>query len=98
MDSAYRGYIMTMVNDEILNYVPQDRIISINEIIGASAAMYMKLILLSSIILFLYVIYTNWILGTRFDVLSKYNIDVHELAILPSVMLLGISAAYAGWI
>ena len=85
-----------MANEEILNYMPQDRIIRINEIIGASQAMYMKLILLSSIILFLYVIYTNWVLGTRFDVLTKYNIDVHELAILPSVILVGISAAYAG--
>ena len=85
-----------MANDGIMNYYPQDKIIRINEIIGANQAMYMKLILLSSIILFLYVIYTNWVLGTRFDVLTKYNIDVHELAILPSVILVGISAAYAG--
>lgn len=87
-----------MANAEIYDIMPLQREIQINEIIGASAAMYMKIILLSSIIIFLYVVYNNWVLNTRFDVLTKYNIDVHELAILPSVMLLGVSAAYAGWI
>jgi len=85
-----------MENEEILNYLPNEQNIEIHDIIGSYQSVYMQIILLSSIILFLYVIYTNWVLGTRFDVLKKHDIDVHELAILPSMMLLGISAAYAG--
>lgn len=86
------------MEDEILNYIPQERIITTNEIIGRANFDYMVLILLSSSILFLYVVYTNFIMNTRFDLLKKYDIDAHELAILPAVMLMGITAAYLGWI
>jgi len=71
-------------------------IVTIQEIIGSHNQMYMLFILLSSIILLLYVLYTNFILNTRFDILTKYNIDVHELAILPSIALFIISISFFG--
>jgi len=66
------------------------------EIIGSQNREYMLWILLSSIILLGYVLYTNFLLGTKYDVLTRYNIDVHELAIIPGVALFIISISFYG--
>lgn len=69
---------------------------SIADIIGQDNAMYMKWILLSSTILFLLVIYNNFLLNTKYDILTKYRIDTNELMIIPVVVLMIITAAYEG--
>ena len=72
------------------------QVVSMQDIIGSHNQMYMLMILLSSIILLLYVIYSNFLLNTRFDMLTKYKIDVHEMAILPGIALFIISLSFFG--
>lgn len=70
------------------------QIVTMQDIIGSNQTMNMLYILISSIIIFLYTLYVNFILGSRFDILAKYNIDIHELMILPASALLVISLAF----
>jgi len=84
----------TFVNETLKSTSGQT--VTINEVIGSHNTMYMMFILISSIILLLYVLYTNFVLNTRFDILKKYKIDVHELAILPGITLFIISLSFFG--
>jgi len=72
------------------------QVVSMQDIIGSHNEMYMLMILMSSIIMFLYVLYTNFVLNTRFDILTRYKIDVHELAIIPGIALFIISLSFFG--
>lgn len=87
------------MNELILNdsYVLNPRVITINEILGHENELYMKWILISSVILVTYVIWRNFFIQSRYQKwLEAQGIDVDELAILPSLILLIVSLGYYG--
>lgn len=57
----------------------------------------MKWILMASIILTVYVIWRNFFSNSKYQKwLNEHGIDVDEIAILPTIILLIISLAYYG--
>lgn len=71
-------------------------LLTIQEVIGEYNAMYMRLILAASSVLFILILYNNFILDTKHDILRKYNIDTDELMIIPGVILMIVTLAYEG--
>jgi hypothetical protein len=85
-----------MVN-ETYNTMPQT--LSIHDIIGTQNEFYMNLILLSSSILLLYVIWMNFFINSKYQKwLEAHDIDIHELSILPTIVLVITTLAYKGMI
>lgn len=88
-------------NDLILDdaYVLPQSTISTKDIIGAENEMYMNLILVSSAILFSYVIWMNFFFNSKYQGwLYSKNIDIHELSILPVIILVITTLSYKGMI
>lgn len=72
---------------------------SIQDIIGQQNEMYMNLILLSSSILLAYVIWMNFFINSKYQkALDANNIDIHELSILPVLILVITTLSYKGMI
>jgi len=83
----------------IINQPVAQTTISIQEIIGAQNEVYMNLILLSSTILLIYVLWMNFFFNSKYQKwFESKNIDVHELAILPTVILVITTLSYKGMI
>lgn len=85
-------------NEFILNesYIIQPTI-TIQDIIGAHNEVYMNLILLSSALLLSYVVWMNFFFNSKYQGwLDAKNIDIHELQILPAVVLVITTLSYKG--
>ena len=83
----------------IINQPVAQTTISIQEIIGAQNEVYMNLILLSSTILLIYVLWMNFFFNSKYQKwIESKSIDIHELAILPTVILVITTLAYKGMI
>lgn len=81
------------------SYAWAPKTISINDIIGAYNEMYMNLILLSSSCIVAYVIWNNFFIKSKYqEWLDSHDIDLNELAILPTIVLLIVTLAYKGLI
>jgi len=79
------------------SYKLTDKVVSIHDIIGANNAMYMNLILLSSSVILAYVIWTNFFINSKYQSwLESKSIDIHELAIFPTVVLVITTLSYKG--
>lgn len=88
-------------NNLVLNdsFVPTQQTISIQDIIGAHNEVYMNLILLSSSVLLMYVIWMNFFFKSKYQKwLDSKEIDIHELSILPTIVLIITTLAYKGMI
>ena len=86
-------------NEFVLNdsYVLKPETVSLNDIIGANNEMYMNLIFLSSIVLLSYVIWMNFFVNSKYQAwLDGKHIDIHELAILPAIILVITTLSYKG--
>lgn len=95
------NHIMNENDIVLLNepFVLSQQTISIQDIIGAENAVYMNLILLSSACLFVYVIWMNFFFNSKYQKwLDSKSIDIHELAILPTIVLVITTLSYKGWI
>ena len=89
------------MNNDVLvlddTYIVTPNEITIREIIGAHNDVYMNLILLSSSILLSYVIWMNFFYNSKYQTwLNLNNIDIHELQILPVIVLVITTLSYKG--
>jgi len=83
----------------IINHQPAQTTISIQEIIGAQNEVYMNLIFLSSAILLIYVLWMNFFFNSKYQKwIESKSIDIHELSILPIIILVITTLAYKGMI
>ena len=83
----------------IINHRPAQAPISIQEIIGAQNEVYMNLIFLSSAIILIYVLWMNFFFNSKYQKwIESKSIDIHELAILPTVILVITTLSYKGMI
>lgn len=86
-----------MILDDAYKIAPHTT--SIQDIIGQENEMYMNLILLSSSVLLVYVIWMNFFIHSKYQkVLDANNIDIHELSILPVLILVITTLSYKGMI
>ena len=86
-------------NEFVLNesFVLRPETVSIHDIIGANNEMYMNLILLSSVVLLSYVIWMNFFINSRWQAwMEAKSIDIHELQILPALILVITTLSYKG--
>ena len=73
--------------------------VSIHDIIGSQNEVYMNLILLSSAILFIYVVWMNFCFNSKYQKwIESKDIDIHELSILPTIVLVITTLSYKGMI
>jgi len=87
---------MLVLND---SYTLQSETVSIKDIIGQQNEIYMNFILLSSTILLFYVLWTNFLINSKYQKwMESKDIDIHELAILPTLVLVITTLAYKGMI
>ncbi len=80
-------------------YKLTNQAVSIQDIIGSQNEMYMNLILLSSSVLVAYVIWMNFFINSPYQKwLESKKVDIHELAILPVIILFITALSYKGMI
>ncbi len=80
-------------------YKLTNQAVSIQDIIGTQNEMYMNLILLSSSVLVAYVIWMNFFIKSPYQKwLESKKVDIHELAILPVIILFITALSYKGMI
>lgn len=84
-------------NESFNVYQPAPTPINMTDIIGAHNAVYMDLIFYSSLVLLVYVIWMNFFYNSKYQRwLESKDIDIHELTILPIIILVITTLAYKG--